>query len=229
MGIGESIARLAVERGAKVAICDIADVQARLVVRELGDSAAFVPLDVTQPEQWASAMAKIEYEFGGIDGLVNSAGIPMRAALTELTLEQIQETWAVNQLGPLLGMQAAIAPMRRRGGGGIVNLGSAAGVSGTARTAAYTASKWALRGLTRVAAREFAEWNIRVNIVQPGQVATSMNATLPADLRALSLARTPMGRAGHPWEVAEIVCFLLSDAAGYITGAEHMVDGGGTA
>jgi 3alpha(or 20beta)-hydroxysteroid dehydrogenase len=228
MGQGEAEARLAARKGAKVVIGDIAEAEGRAVAAQIGEAALFVRLDVSDPESWRAAIAATQARFGGLDGLVNNAAIPLRTPLAELSLEQIRKVWDVNQLGPVLGMQAALAPMQARGGGSIVNIGSAAGLRGIPRTGAYTATKWALRGLTHVAAREFAPFNVRVNIVHPGMIETPMNTSVPADMKEAAAKMIPLGRSGQPQEVAEMVCFLLSDRASYITGAEHSVDGGST-
>jgi len=228
MGQGEAEARLAARKGAKVVIGDIAEAEGRAVAAQIGEAALFVRLDVSDPESWRAAIAATQARFGGLDGLVNNAAIPLRTPLAELSLEQIRKVWDVNQLGPVLGMQAALVPMQARGGGSIVNIGSAAGLRGIPRTGAYTATKWALRGLTHVAAREFAPFNVRVNIVHPGMIETPMNTSVPADMKEAAAKMIPLGRSGQPQEVAEMVCFLLSDRASYITGAEHSVDGGST-
>jgi len=229
MGQGEAEARLCVERGARVVIGDVAEEQGRTVAASLGSSALFVNLDVTQAAQWAAAVAAAESAYGRLDGLVNNAGISMRLPLAELSVEQITRVWQINQLGPMLGMQHALEPMKRAGGGSIVNIGSAAGLRAAPRVGAYSATKWALRGLTRTVSREFAPFKIRVNIVHPGMIETPMISTLPPDMRETGRASIPLGRVGEASDIAAMVCFLLSDEASFITGAEHTVDGGGSA
>jgi len=229
MGQGEAEARLCVERGARVVVADVAEEAGRAVASDLGDAAFFVRLDVSRAADWAAAIAATEERFGPVDGLVNNAAIPMRLTLEELSEADIRRVFEVNQLGPMLGMQHVLEPMKRAGGGAIVNIGSVVGVRPLVRTGAYVAAKWALRGMTRVAALEFAPHKIRVNIVHPGAVATPMNATLPAEMRELSLKSVPLARVGLPGDIASAVCFLLSDEASFITGAELCVDGGRTA
>jgi 3alpha(or 20beta)-hydroxysteroid dehydrogenase len=161
-----------------------------------------------------------------VHGLVNNAGITHRARLLEVQVGDLQRVLAVNLTGPLLGIQV-LAPLMTEGGS-IVNIGSVAGLTAH-YPVAYTASKWALRGLSQVAAMELGPAGIRVNSVHPGFIQTPMTASAPPVFQDVNLAETPLGRAGSPEDVAGLVIFLLSDAAAFITGAEITVDGGQTA
>jgi 3alpha(or 20beta)-hydroxysteroid dehydrogenase len=228
-GIGAGIARLFAAEGASVAITDILDDRGLALAVEIeggGGKAGYLHLDVTSEQDWANAVDATTERFGRLDVLVNDAGIHDRRGIIDIDLESWRKVMAVNLDGMLLGMRAAAPAMRDAGGGSIVNMSSAAGLSGTAFPA-YSASKWAVRGLTRCAALEFAPWNIRVNAICPGLVVTELNQGQPY-LEPVIRAN-PLGRAGTVEDIARLALFLATDASAYVTGQDHVIDGGTTA
>ena len=180
-------------------------------------------LDVTSPEEWQALADWLRERFGRVDGLINNAGIPSRARLGEVVLEEWNRALAINLTGPMLGIQA-LSPLMGAGAS-IVNVGSVAGLTAH-YTAAYTASKWGLRGLSRVAATELGPRGIRVNAVHPGYIETPMTATAPPAFKGANEALAPLERVGSAEEIAALMVFLMSDECAFLTGADIPVDGG---
>ncbi len=229
-GMGAAAARLFVAEGAKVVLGDVLP-EVKEVAQELGDAALAVTLDVTDEAAWRDAVAAGEERFGKIDVLVNNAGILLMDELGKTTTEMWSKVNDVNAYGCFLGMREVTPALKRAGGGAIVNLSSVEGLGGNRFLVAYTASKFAVRGMTKAAAIELAADGIRVNSVHPGGIDTPMvRHFIPDDDNMAWMGRqVPMKRPGKPEEVAQAVAFLASDAASYITGAELAVDGGATA
>lgn len=220
-GIGAAYARILIAEGAKVVIGDVLDTQGQALAADLGADAAYVHLDVTQPEQWQSAVAFAVKTFGGLNILVNNAGIASAAPIAEFSLEIWRKTLDVNLTGTFLGMQAAIPEIGKAKGGSIINISSVEGLRGSAGLHAYVASKFAVRGLTKSVALDVAHLGIRVNSIHPGLIDTDMTKNISAE--ALQI---PMGRSAKPAEVANLMLFLASDESSYSTGAEFVIDGG---
>jgi 3alpha(or 20beta)-hydroxysteroid dehydrogenase len=210
-----------VREGAHVVATDVVDEPPRYP--DGRGSVVYRRLDVSSPDGWADVVAATAGEHGVVHGLVNNAGITHRARLDDVTLEDWNRVLAVNVTGTLLGIQAVTPVMPR--GGSIVNVGSVAALTAH-YTVAYTASKWALRGLSRVASMELGPRGIRVNAIHPGYIETPMTASAPPAFLEASLAVAPLGRAGTPEDVAPLVGYLLSDESAYVSGAEIAVDGG---
>lgn len=225
-GQGAAEARLFSAEGARVVIGDVLESEGRRLASELG-SAVFVRQDVTQEADWETAVNAAE-KLGGLHGLVNNAGIFQPRSLMETDTELFERHMRVNQLGCFLGMKAVVPAMERSGGGSIVNISSVAGLRGSPGAIAYSATKWALRGMTKAAAVDLAPRRIRVNSVHPGPIDTDMLKVRTAEQNQQRLQLVPMKRMGTAEEVAQLVLFLLSDESGYITGAEVAIDGGAT-
>jgi 3alpha(or 20beta)-hydroxysteroid dehydrogenase len=231
-GQGEAEARLFAAEGASLVLGDVLEQQVIDVAKSVGGpgSAIGLRLDVSDEDSWAAATDAIRAEFGRLDILINNAGIAAYSPIAQASLEHYMRVIQINQIGTFLGMRAAIPLLIEAGGGAIVNVSSIAGQSGNAGTAAYTSSKFAVRGMSKVAALELASSGIRVNSIYPGSVDTPM--LQPEALGGALIDMTdvikgiPLKRMAQADEIARLVLFLASDDASYCTGAEVVIDGG---
>ena len=226
-GQGEAEARMFAAEGAKVLMGDVLDDKGNAVAKDIGADARYVHLDVSSETDWAAAIA-VALEWGGrVDGLVNNAAIIRPAAIEDTSLADYMSVINVNQVGTFLGMKSVIAPMKKAGGGSIVNISSIDGILSKNGLISYSASKFAIRGMTKTAALEWGRFGVRVNSVHPGGVNTVMgNPFNEPALEKMPYQFQAIPRIGYPDEIAASVLFLISDEASYITGAELSVDGG---
>ncbi|MEV0986622.1 glucose 1-dehydrogenase [Streptomyces sp. NPDC049949] len=228
-GLGAAAAQAVVDGGGRVLITDVLEEEGASTAAKLGEAARFLRHDVTSEADWRDALDHAVARFGRIDGLVNNAGMATGQLLEHESVEHFRQVVEINLVGTFIGIKTAIPLLRANGGGSVVNISSAAGLMGLALTAGYGASKWGVRGLSKIGAVELAEAGIRVNSVHPGMTLTPMTAPIGIRPGEGLFPGAPMGRVGAPEETAAAVAFLLSDAAAYITGAELAVDGGWTA
>lgn len=227
-GMGEATARLFAAQGAKVALGDVMISEGEAVAKDIGENAFFQKLDVSDDDNWKTFVGAVRSKFGTIDILVNNAGLVHFTPIEHFNPADADKILGVNTVGPMLGAKHVAPIMKEAGKGSIVNISSVDGLRGCNGLTLYTASKWALRGLTKSLAYELGTSGIRVNSVHPGGVNTPMgNARgLPVDQLAQAFCRVPLQRIGEPDEIANASLFLASDEASYVTGAELAVDGG---
>jgi 3alpha(or 20beta)-hydroxysteroid dehydrogenase len=227
-GLGRAAVRLFAERGARVVIGDIRDDEGAALadaLRAAGHDARFLRLDVASEEDWQRVGRTLAEDIGSLHILVNNAGVIARRGVMDATLQDWHRVMDVNVTGAFLGTRQMAPLMRNSGGGAIVNVSSTAGLIAH-HDVAYTASKWALRGFTKAAALDLVRWNIRVNSVHPATIATALTDAAPSGHIEANRLAIPMGREASGEEVAEVVLFLASDHASFVTGAEIAVDGG---
>ena len=234
-GQGAVEAKLFAREGAKVVFGDILDESGKQVeaeIHEAGGEAAYVHLDVTREDDWRAAVNTAIDRYGKLDILVNNAGILIRKGIEDTTEEDWDRIMGVNAKGAFLGTKHSIPAMRQAGGGSIVNISSTAGlVASPSGSASYTASKGAVRLLTKSTAVQYAKEGIRCNSIHPGPIDTDMiqeTLTDPAKLDE-RMQRLPMGRVGTADEIAYGVLYLASEEASFVTGSELVIDGGTTA
>lgn len=220
-GIGAATARLLAADGARVMISDVLDEEGEALAEELGSEVAYRRLDVTSPDDWRGAVEEAEARFGSLNALFNNAGVLGFSNVADCTPEEFRRVIDVNLYGVFLGMHAAAPALRRAGGGVIVNTSSTAGLQGYGGLAAYVASKWGVRGLSKAAALDLAPDKVRVVSLHPGPIRTPMIEGLSDE----TVSTQPIARFGEPDEVARITRFLLCEAT-YSTGSEFVVDGG---
>jgi 3alpha(or 20beta)-hydroxysteroid dehydrogenase len=231
-GQGAAAARLFVAEGARVVIGDILDDVGKELADSLGAAAVYRHLDVSSEDDWKTVVGEAVETLGGVHVLVNNAGILRFIGLPETTLEDYLRIVNINQVGTFLGMREVAKPMMAGGGGSIVNISSIEGLAGMPYLTAYTSTKFAIRGMTKVAALELGPHGIRVNSVHPGMIETDMvkDAAGGHDIDlSPATKRIALRRMGQSEDIAEVVLFLAGDASRYVTGAEIAADGGATA
>ena len=233
-GIGAATAKLLAQEGAAVILGDVLEKEGRETAAQIvaaGGWATFIPLDVARPENWQQVIAATVAAYGKLDILVNNAGISGRAAVAETDTATWERVLEINGKGVFLGIKSAIPELRKAGGGSIINISSIYGIIGSETSAAYHASKGAVRILTKAAAIQYAADHIRVNSVHPGFVDSPMTAASHAlpEVHSLRLSRTPLGRMGTPEDIAAGILYLASDESSFVTGSELVIDGGMTA
>jgi NAD(P)-dependent dehydrogenase (short-subunit alcohol dehydrogenase family) len=233
-GMGGASARLFAKEGAAVLVAARQKDEADALVSEIqeaGGKALFVHLDTTDQEQWTAAVAAAKETFGGLHVLMNVVGSNDLVMLPDVDLDQWNKVFEINVTATLVGIQTCAPLIRDSGGGSIVNIGSVGGITGNFSTA-YSASKWALEGLSRSAAYVLSDWGIRVNVIQPGFIATKMTAKIQSNPVIKHIAENQMkhsvllGREGTADEIGYTALFLASDESSYITGTDIIVDGG---
>jgi 3alpha(or 20beta)-hydroxysteroid dehydrogenase len=227
-GMGAATSRVFAGEGAKVVIADLLEPEGTALAAAIGENARYFRHDVTSEASWASLVDFAKGEFGRIDVLVNNAGVLLFKGLLEMEKAEFERVHQVNLIGPFLGIKAVAPVMIAQGKGAIVNISSVDGMKGSNSVAAYSSSKWGLRGLTKVAAMELGWRGIRVNSVHPGGVNTFMANPGERALEDVNgdYRHQPIQRIGQPEEVARVSAFLASDEASYVIGAEIVVDGG---
>lgn len=219
--MGAAHARALVDEGANVMIGDLLDEAGEALAADLGPSARYVHLDVTDKQQWIDAVAATNSAFGPVNVLINNAGIANGNLLTDFELTEWQRILDINLTGTFLGCQAVAQTMIDNKAGSIINISSVEGYRGSPGLHGYTATKFAVRGLTKSVALELAPHGVRVNSVHPGLIRTDMTAGIPEDFLQI-----PLGRAADPAEVSALVLYLASDESSYSTAAEFLIDGG---
>lgn len=224
-GQGESEARLFAEEGAKVVLGDVLDDEGEAVAKDIGEAAVFTHLDVRSESDWQAAVERAA-ALGPLNVLVNNAAITHFASVKDTKLDDYMRVVEINQVGTFLGMRTVFDPMKAAGGGAIVNVSSIDGLQAKNGLVAYASTKWAIRGMTKVAAIEFGRHGIRVNSLHPGGVDTVMGNPLADPDIDQYYRNQPIPRCGKPIDIARLALFMASDECSFSTGSEFIADGG---
>lgn len=224
-GMGETHVRLFIEEGAHVILTDINTESGQALADELGENAHFIQHDVTDEAGWEKVVTETENTYGPVNILVNNAGISPVLTAENSSLEDYMNVVNINQVSVFLGIKYVIPSMKKSDEGSIVNISSINGLTGG--VIGYTDTKFAVRGMTKAAARELAQYGIRVNSVHPGVINTPMVQESAAFEQIQAMVEMiPLKRMANPNEISQLVLFLASDASSYSTGAEFIADGG---
>lgn len=225
-GQGAAHARKFVREGAKVVIADILEEEGQALANDLGENATFIKLDVTKESEWKQVIENAESTYGPVNILVNNAGIVISKEIEDQTEADYRRVIDINQVSVFLGMKSVLPSMRKAEEGSIINVSSINGLRGAPGTSAYDSSKFAVTGMTKSAAQEFAKYGIRVNSVHPGPIETPMIAQEGTQEQAQALIDiVPLARVGQPEEVSNLIVFLASNESSYSTGSEFVIDG----
>ena len=222
--MGASHARLLVAEGAKVVLGDLLDDEGAALAKELGDAARYIHLNVTSYADWEAALSLAVSDFGGLDVLINNAGIANFGSIEDYSLEDWDAIIGVNLTGVFYGTKAVIEALKTSGKGSIINISSTAGLQGYEALPGYTAAKFGVRGLSKSTALDLGKYNIRVNSVHPGVIRTPMTEALDTPQNHVALHRV-----GEAIELSNLILFLASDESSFSTGSEFVADGGETA
>ena len=222
--MGASHARLLVAEGAKVVLGDLLDDEGAALAKELGDAARYIHLNVTSYADWEAAVSLAVSDFGGLDVLINNAGIANFGSIEDYSLEEWDAIIGVNLTGVFYGTKAVIEPLKTSGKGSIINISSTAGLQGYEALPGYTAAKFGVRGLSKSTALDLGKYNIRVNSVHPWVIRTPMTEALDTPQNHVALHRV-----GEAIELSNLILFLASDESSFSTGSEFVADGGETA
>lgn len=231
-GIGAAAAGFFAREGAQLLLTDADEEGAQRLAETIGDCASALAHDVTSEADWQAVVSRALELHGQVDVLLNNAGVFLATPLTETSLEEFRRVMDVNVTGVFLGMRTVAPVMIERRAGSVINVSSVAGLTGSPLLTAYSASKWAVRGMSKVAAKEWAQFGVRVNSLHPGQIDTDMNTRQrekTPELIDKLIRGIPMRRIGTPQEVAHAAIYLACDESVYVTGSELVVDGGTTA
>lgn len=226
-GMGVSHVNRLVSEGAQVVFTDLDEASGKVLQNKIGPNSLFIRQDVTDSESWNKVITEAEKHFGPVNILVNNAGINYSAEIEDFSEDEYDRVIEVNQKSIFLGMKTVLPSMKKSGSGSIINISSIGGIRGRMESIAYSASKFAVTGMTKVAALELGKYQIRANSIHPSLVNTGMFSESTGG-NAVASDR-PLGRVLTKEEVSNLVLYLASDESSYTTGAEHVIDGGLTA
>ncbi|MFZ4515836.1 MAG: SDR family oxidoreductase [Acidimicrobiia bacterium] len=223
-GMGASHARAMINQGAKVAITDLLDAEGEALAKEFGDNCVYFHHDVTDRTQWKDVVAKTVAALGGLNVLVNNAGIANFAPIGDYTYQQWDDILAINLTSCFNGITESLEALKASAPSSIISISSSAGIQGYSALPGYCAAKWGMRGLTKSVALDVAQFNIRANTIHPGAVVTPMTKPQWESPQE----HVAMRRLGRDWEISNLVVFLASDESSFSTGVEFIADGGET-